>query len=1268
MSNIPGSRKFAGKLSRYGNADAAPPMAHHSMATAVVREAGPQTQDVIPSGNSSDGQPALCTVRVASGNVDTVPTAVTHSVATDTHNTRPRADQVVQSTTPSIGSKRSHSPESFDPSKHVRVYTTLKNKRGRSPSPPPIQGPLPPHIIRAPVPTPRPDAKRFKADTSKAMSPSLPPLGGRFGSTQRRRFGLMQQDNARKRTVLSSDAILALLVQNNLQDSTTANVGDSAGNPTSVERLDVVEPSLRPAEIDSAPAAMQVVELDLENEDADDHVDNNAADGETSARNPVMTQTVELPPSSANTEGACEGTKLQGSWGNAGAMLSGDPDRGQRMNCSPRHSNAESASAGLQVVELELDSQIMDDSVDHNTDGSVALPGNSGMAAGIEGPSSCLSIELHSEKEDWIDDDVDNSTTENSTASPIVLCSEDDNKAGRENEAGIATSSDLLPTIEVLAPISIASEVDEEENWEDIDDDMFFCEQDTMDADDSEVDMLLKEEEAPLADSSPHLVYDADQEDGQECEVVDDDTHVNAAPTADVILRDEYTTEAACKASLLSTDDTDQKDEEGRDGVHDYAVVNGGPTAGTLPCDEDTTEAAYTASLPNADDVDDEDWEDVDTEVDGGTATGIILIDENTTKTACEPSFVDNKKPSASSKDKAIREEVKADEEVPLSALSPSTGSAPRPKTVRPPFEPFVVGSEVPQRISFFPAMPPAPSAPSSHTTRPQVHSVPAAEAPTHPNHSTQLGNQSPPKLPVAPQDHVSPDIPAASDSHQHQPKTVAPNSESVHQASQVSTTIPGIAHSQLLQPPFPQPPPPHVAPLTPFAQRTPRQSRSQAERNQRKSSSRKALERFQQPADALDVGVPLDNSTTGQVNAVVDEINTDIIMADPINETGDGTHSQGEVDIPEDDDVVRKYKDLVSNPTWLPNYNRISPVNENIGRARRGGVSSPSRIKHTVQHRTKDRIVLQEDIHRLAKELLKLSTGNLRVPSAQEVLLFEKGNGSTVGPRIEDLVLDLDRNGIASSWNKKAAELFVSEFISRKVSPCTDRRVIQEAFNTYLLALQRTYKKQVLMTSADEAAKVSGRDQAKQRAGYNRRSYKLGRRNGSFKEYAHIPGVAEIIDELGHIPVDAMSGDEMDYVDGKAYLINTKCDWRSKDGDDLFDICDALYMSTRFRPDGRPTNGRFPDPRTASTRPDTLPAPAGLPSNLYNTQYLSGLTDEEKRKLDMRPAFKFLIPVELLRIAERYRRVKTRQMMPLSRDHPRLTQYTQPGTSLLKM
>ena len=123
-----------------------------------------------------------------------------------------------------------------------------------------------------------------------------------------------------------------------------------------------------------------------------------------------------------------------------------------------------------------------------------------------------------------------------------------------------------------------------------------------------------------------------------------------------------------------------------------------------------------------------------------------------------------------------------------------------------------------------------------------------------------------------------------------------------------------------------------------------------------------------------------------------------------------------------------------------------------------------------------------------LAKELLKLSSENLRVPTAQELLLYDKGNGK--GPQIADFVLDLGSNGIVSSWNKKAAELFASEFVSRKVSPCTDLDMIQKVFNTYLLALQIKYKNQVLAASSDEAAKVSGRDTAKQRARYNRRSY----------------------------------------------------------------------------------------------------------------------------------------------------------------------------------
>lgn len=114
------------------------------------------------------------------------------------------------------------------------------------------------------------------------------------------------------------------------------------------------------------------------------------------------------------------------------------------------------------------------------------------------------------------------------------------------------------------------------------------------------------------------------------------------------------------------------------------------------------------------------------------------------------------------------------------------------------------------------------------------------------------------------------------------------------------------------------------------------------------------------------------------------------------------------------------------------------------------------------------------------------------------------------------------------------------------------------------------------------------------------------------------------------------MSGDETEHDgdDNEPYLVKTKSNWRSKRGDDLVKICDALDMSTRFQSDDRPVTGRFPDPRTPSARVDTRPAPKGSPGNLYLPGYLNDRTDEEQRKLRIQPDFEFVFPVELLRFA----------------------------------
>lgn len=110
------------------------------------------------------------------------------------------------------------------------------------------------------------------------------------------------------------------------------------------------------------------------------------------------------------------------------------------------------------------------------------------------------------------------------------------------------------------------------------------------------------------------------------------------------------------------------------------------------------------------------------------------------------------------------------------------------------------------------------------------------------------------------------------------------------------------------------------------------------------------------------------------------------------------------------------------------------------------------------------------------------------------------------------------------------------------------------------------------------------------------------------------------------------MSGDETEYGgDEEPYLVKTRCEWRSKEADDLFAVCDALDLSTRFDSRDRPDKGRFPDVRIASNRCDSRPVPPCLPQNLYSTDYKETLTASEREDLHIRPTFKFVILTPLL-------------------------------------
>lgn len=125
-----------------------------------------------------------------------------------------------------------------------------------------------------------------------------------------------------------------------------------------------------------------------------------------------------------------------------------------------------------------------------------------------------------------------------------------------------------------------------------------------------------------------------------------------------------------------------------------------------------------------------------------------------------------------------------------------------------------------------------------------------------------------------------------------------------------------------------------------------------------------------------------------------------------------------------------------------------------------------------------------------MATELLKLPAEALRVPDAQVLRLFEKGDRNIPGPSAPDFYLDLGRKGINSKWNERATTIFFTEYSSRESYRCTDEDAIRSAFQTYLRTLQKRYRKQLIEAANDQAIKVAERDTAKKNARYNRRTY----------------------------------------------------------------------------------------------------------------------------------------------------------------------------------
>jgi len=123
----------------------------------------------------------------------------------------------------------------------------------------------------------------------------------------------------------------------------------------------------------------------------------------------------------------------------------------------------------------------------------------------------------------------------------------------------------------------------------------------------------------------------------------------------------------------------------------------------------------------------------------------------------------------------------------------------------------------------------------------------------------------------------------------------------------------------------------------------------------------------------------------------------------------------------------------------------------------------------------------------------------------------------------------------------------------------------------------------------------------------------------------------------VSKFPMEVVSEDEREVVEGKEHYLVVKPDWRSSDGENLCEILDALHMASHFTVDDRPRPGRFSHLRTASNRLYTGPAPPGLPSNLYKSEYVESLTPEEVDDLNVQPKVVLSFPARIMRSVLKY-------------------------------
>ncbi|KAG6848810.1 hypothetical protein H0H93_013863 [Arthromyces matolae] len=241
----------------------------------------------------------------------------------------------------------------------------------------------------------------------------------------------------------------------------------------------------------------------------------------------------------------------------------------------------------------------------------------------------------------------------------------------------------------------------------------------------------------------------------------------------------------------------------------------------------------------------------------------------------------------------------------------------------------------------------------------------------------------------------------------------------------------------------------------------------------------------------------------------------------------------------------------------------------------------------------------------------------------------YELSKNKEDGPNIDQLALDFTGEGVKTTWNKRAAELFAEKFAASDDNyNVTDLTLpkernsfikrVRKLFLTHLQHLRNQYQKS---HSLDPMARQDAKDKQKSSNRYQRRYLLYHRRKAAFYDFDKLKtrsNWAEIWDTLN---ADAMSGDETDHESPHEQNIIKRLKWRNRKVDAWLRGFDKLHLFSRFDAADKPTRGKFPTPRIPSNRvqQDSSKVVVGLPRNFYDEAFLTSLGPTAYQNLEIK-------------------------------------------------